>query len=209
MSDPFQTTFSDRLTFAREWVRAPLKVAAAGPSGEALARLITQEISPSSSPVIELGPGSGVFTRALLRKGVPERRIALVERGDLFLDELKRAFPKAHIHAIDASNLRHRRIFSDEQAGAVVSGLPFLSMPTIKVYSILLGAFRNLRHDASLYQFTYGRRCPVSPVILARLGLVTQRLGWTVRNLPPASVYKISRSSYGAYSAHIKTFEQS
>jgi len=57
----------------------------------------------------------------------------------------------------------------------------------------MAGAFAYMRPGGAVYQFTYGPRCPVSRPILDRLGLKAVRIGGTVRNLPPASVYRISR----------------
>ncbi|ARM10754.1 UNVERIFIED_ORG: phospholipid N-methyltransferase [Rhizobium esperanzae] len=62
-----------------------------------------------------------------------------------------------------------------------------------KIASILAGVFTYMRPGGAVYQFTYGPRCPVPRPILDRLGLKAVRIGGTVRNLPPASVYRISR----------------
>jgi phospholipid N-methyltransferase len=61
------------------------------------------------------------------------------------------------------------------------------------VQAILTGAFFYLRPGGAFYQITYGPHCPVADVILDRLGLQATRIGQTFRNLPPASVYRISR----------------
>ncbi|MGO7961755.1 SAM-dependent methyltransferase, partial [Rhizobium leguminosarum] len=53
--------------------------------------------------------------------------------------------------------------------------------------------FSNLRPHGAFYQFTYGPQCPVPVEILDSLGLVAKRIGWTLRNIPPAAVYRISR----------------
>jgi phosphatidylethanolamine/phosphatidyl-N-methylethanolamine N-methyltransferase len=66
-------------------------------------------------------------------------------------------------------------------------------MPPRKIMAILLGAFGYLRPGGSFYQFTYGPRCPVPRPILDRLGLKARRIGGTVRNLPPAAAYRITR----------------
>ena len=52
-----------------------------------------------------------------------------------------------------------------------------------------------MRPGGAFYQFTYGPRCPVPRPILDRLGLKATRIGGTVRNIPPAGVYRISRST--------------
>jgi phospholipid N-methyltransferase len=68
----------DVLFFLRAWTCHPLRVAAIAPSGTALAELITREIAPTCGAVLELGPGTGVFTRALLARGVREEDLTLV-----------------------------------------------------------------------------------------------------------------------------------
>lgn len=183
----------DFLRFFRSWVSNPLRVAAVAPSGDSLARLITSEITALDGPVVELGPGTGVFTRALLAQGVPEDDLTLIEFGAEFLPGLRRRFPAARILQMDAALLGESGVFDGADAGAVVSGLPLLSMSPRKQEAILSGVFSILRTGGALYQFTYGPRCPVPKVILERLGLEAEHIGMTVRNLPPAAVYRIVR----------------
>jgi phospholipid N-methyltransferase len=139
---------SDFLHFFRSWIRNPLCVAAVAPSGDSLARLMTQEIAPIDGPIIELGPGTGVFTRALLARGVSESDLTLIEYGTEFVPGLKRRFPKARVLQMDAAKLHSGDLFEGQPVGAVVSGLPILSMSPRKVTAILLGAFTHLRPGA-------------------------------------------------------------
>jgi phospholipid N-methyltransferase len=183
----------DFLRFFRSWVTNPLRVAAIAPSGDPLARLMTQEIAPFDGPIIELGPGTGVFTRALLARGVAESDLTLIEYGGEFLPGLQRRFPEARIVQMDAAELSGAGLFEGCPVGAVISGLPLLSMSPAKVEGILAGAFSHMREGGAVYQFTYGPRCPVPRPILDRLGLEATHIGGTVRNLPPAAVYRISR----------------
>ena len=183
----------DGLVFARAWLHNPRRVGAVAPSSVVLADLITAAIEPSSAPVIELGPGTGVFTRALLARGVPEDKLALVECDPNFVDMLGCQFPRSRILRLDAASLRTAEVFGGELAGAAISGLPLLSMSSQKVLAILGAIFHHMRQDAALYQFTYGWRCPVPRPILDRLGLRFERTGSTYANLPPATVYRIWR----------------
>lgn len=184
---------SDFPRFLRSWIADPLRVAAIAPSSQALARLITKEIHPSHGPVLELGPGTGVFTRALLARGVREEDLTLVECGADFAGPLQARFPSARVVQIDASRLARHALYGDARVGAVVSGLPLLSMPPRKVMAILAGAFEQLRPAGCFYQFTYLPRCPVPRAVLARLGLKATRIGGTLLNVPPAVVYRIER----------------
>lgn len=183
----------DTLSFLRAWAAHPLRVAAVAPSSGALARLMTCEISAETGPVLELGPGTGAFTRALLARGVAERDLTLVECEAGFAALLQRYFPAARILRMDAAEVGDRAMFDAPSVGAVVSGLPLLSMPAPQVQAILDGAFAHLVPNGAFYQFTYGPSCPVRRRILDRLGLKAARIGGTLRNLPPASVYRITR----------------
>ena len=184
---------SDGGAFLREWLSDPLRVAAIVPSGRALAEIMTRDLNPASAPVIELGPGTGAFTDALIRRGIPEDRLALIETGSNFVNLLRFRLPRATVLAMDATQLRKMTLFGGESAGAVVSGLPVLAMPPRAVMLIVHGAFVHLRPGGAMYQFTYGPVCPVKRQILDRLGLEAKRIGGAMINLPPASVYRITR----------------
>ena len=171
----------------------PRRVGAVVPSGAALAKAITREISPSSAPVVELGPGTGAFTERLLERGVPEDRLTLVEYGSDFARLLEIRYPHARVLRMNATHLRHVELFDQEKAGAVVSGLPLLSLSPREVIAILRGAFHHLRADGAFYQFTYGPRCPVPQAILDRIGLSAVRIGRAIINVPPAGIYRITR----------------
>ena len=181
------------LSFFLAWLAHPRRVGAIVPSSAALADAITADLTPASAPVIEFGPGTGVFTRAIIARGVPEHRLSLIEEGAEFVDKLQRDFPEACVHQMDATRLKHVELFDGERAGAVVSGIPLLLMPMTSVIALLDGAFERLRADGAFYQFTYGRGAPINHAVLDRLGLSATRIGGTFANLPPAAVYRIRR----------------
>ena len=177
--------------FARSWASHPLRMGAISPSSRRLAWLITSKITPASAPVLELGPGTGVFTRALLGRGLRQDQLILVECDPRFVRLLERDYPDARVAQIDAKRLHHVNIVDGDPVGAVVSGLPLLSMTMRDRIAILQFAFRHMRPGASYFQFTYGLRCPVPRPVLERLGLRASRVGSTWRNAPPATVYRI------------------
>jgi phosphatidylethanolamine/phosphatidyl-N-methylethanolamine N-methyltransferase len=188
-------TDNSRGLFLREWARAPLRTAAIAPSSRGLGKLITSEISPNHGPIIELGPGTGVFTHALIARGVPEHEIAMIEVGSEFAVALNWKFPAARVLWADAAQLAALQLFeAGTKAGAAVSGLPISIMPRDKVRAILVGTFQHMRDDASLYQFTYGHKIPVPDGLLRQLGLKATRIGGVLMNAPPASVYRINRA---------------
>lgn len=183
----------DFVSFFLSWLSSPRRVGAIAPSSDFLAELMTREITASSGPVIELGPGTGVFTYKLLERGVQQQDLTLVEYGSDFARMLQIRFPGARVLWMDASRLGTSGIAEDGSVGCVVSGLPLLAMSPRKVVAIVGGAFRYLRPNGAFYQFTYGPRCPVPRPILDRLGLKATLVDRTVRNIPPASVYRLTR----------------
>lgn len=183
---------ADYVRFLRQWIVSPRTVGALAPSGAALAALITSGVATNSGPVLELGPGTGVFTRALIDKGVREDHLTLVEYGPAFVAMLEARFPAARVLRLDAARIRQARLLPAASYGAVISGLPLLNFPLCKTMAILEGAFGLLKPNGAFYQFTYGLGCPVPRRLLDRLGLKARKIGSTFANLPPASVYRIS-----------------
>jgi len=185
---------SDLAAFLRAWAKDPLGIAAVAPSSPSLAKLITAEITPAMAPVIELGPGTGVFTKALLARGLAEADLILVEFEADFAALLSSRFPEAKVLRGDAARVkRHRNVLNGELAGATISGLPILNMNARQQMMIMRGCFELMRPGGRFYQFTYSPICPIRRPVLERLGLKAHRLSSTLRNLPPAVVYEIRR----------------
>ena len=180
-----------RSQFFREWVRAPLRTASLIPSSQALADKMAQSVRVDDSPVVELGPGTGVFTRALLARGVPEENLVLVELNPSFANKMRDEFPKAHIIHGAAEDLS----MEDMQARAryVVSGLPLMSTSNNRVRQILNAVLGILQPQGSLVQFTYAPKCPVNRELMQEFGLKSQLRGVVLSNFPPARVYHIKK----------------
>jgi phospholipid N-methyltransferase len=188
---------ADSLFFLRLWLRNPRRVGAVAPSGRSLAQRITAGITPATGPVIELGPGTGAFTQALLDRGVAAVDLALIEADRAFARALEARYPALRVLSMDAALLGDVDPLFPDRAGAVVSGLPLLAMPPDKVDAIIGGVFaRQLRPDGNFHQFTYGPRCPVPRAVLERYGLEAVRTGFALANIPPASVYCIRRRGF-------------
>lgn len=93
--------------FGREWLRSPLRVGAVAPSSARLAESMTQGLMATCGPVIELCPGTGVFTAALLRRGIPAAQVAAIEASESFAAALALRFPQVAVIHDDAARIRH------------------------------------------------------------------------------------------------------
>src|SRR4051794_41277647 len=92
----------DEVRFLRSWIEKPLHVGAVMPSGRVLARTMAQYVEvDSQGPVIELGPGTGAITNALIAHGVDQKRLALVENKPGFCALLRARYPQVNVEQAD------------------------------------------------------------------------------------------------------------
>jgi len=177
----------DEVRFLRSWIEKPLHMGAVMPSSKILARAVARYVDPhSTSPVIELGPGTGAITDALIKRGVAEKRLVLVEFDPGFCALLRERYPQATVIQGDAYNLDHTLADFKEPAAAMVSGLPLVTKPMLTRVKLMRDAFLKLEPAAPFIQFTYS----VAPPIPKSLpGIHTQASERIWMNLPPARVW--------------------
>jgi phosphatidylethanolamine/phosphatidyl-N-methylethanolamine N-methyltransferase len=178
----------DEVRFLRSWMEKPLHMGAVMPSGRVLARTMAQYVdTDSSGPVVELGPGTGAITSALIEHGVDQKRLVLVEYNPGFCALLRDRYPQAKVVQGDAYTLRDslRNVLS-APASAVISGLPLVTKPMLTRLKLIRDAFVALAPGAPFVQFTYS----VAPPIPKSLpGVSTQASERIWMNLPPARVW--------------------
>jgi phosphatidylethanolamine/phosphatidyl-N-methylethanolamine N-methyltransferase len=178
----------DEVRFLRSWIEKPLHMGAVMPSGRVLARTMAQYVNiDSSEPVVELGPGTGAITNALIEHGVDQKRLVLVEYNPGFCALLRDRYPHAKVVQGDAYKLRDSlwNVLSSP-ASAVVSGLPLVTKPMLTRLKLIRDAFVALAPGAPFVQFTYS----VAPPIPKSLpGVSTEASERIWMNLPPARVW--------------------
>ena len=180
--------FQDEARFLRSWLERPLVMGAVTPSGKILARTMASYVDPRiPGPVIELGPGTGPVTDALIRRGVAQDRLVLIEYNPDFCRLLKRRFPKATIIQGDAYDLKETLSgILAEPAAATVSSLPLFTKPMDQRLDLMETAQELMHSNAPFIQFTYA----VVPPIPARSDSYSARASNRIwRNLPPARVW--------------------
>jgi phosphatidylethanolamine/phosphatidyl-N-methylethanolamine N-methyltransferase len=178
----------DEVRFLRSWIEKPLHVGAVMPSGRLLARTMAQYVEiHSKGAVVELGPGTGAITSALIERGVDQKRLVLVEYNPGFCALLRDRYPHAKVVQGDAYKLRDSlRNVLNIPASAVVSGLPLVTRPMQTRLKLIRDAFAALAPGAPFVQFTYS----VAPPIPKSLpGVSTEASERIWMNLPPARVW--------------------
>jgi len=185
-------SLDDDMRFFRTWFERPLRVGAVTPSSKALARTMAAFIDPAApGPIIELGPGTGPITEALITQGIDPARLVLVEFDATFCRLLRARYPSATVLQGDAYGLK--RIlgnFLREPAAAVVSGLPLFTKPLRVRLRLLFEAFGLMLPGAPFVQFTYNAVAPI-PTRLDRVRVEASERVWM--NIPPARVWVYRR----------------
>jgi phosphatidylethanolamine/phosphatidyl-N-methylethanolamine N-methyltransferase len=178
----------DEVRFIRSWLERPLSTGAVTPSGRVLARTMARYVNPNTvGPVVELGPGTGPVTEALIAEGVAPERLVLVEFNPTFCQLLRKRFPAATVIQGDAYGMR--RLLGgllQQPAAAIVSGLPLVTKPIRMRLRLLRDALELLGPGAPFVQFTYAVMPPIPKRLAGVRAEASERI-W--KNMPPARVW--------------------
>lgn len=185
---------ADEARFFKAWIENPIATGAVSPSGKSLARAMARQVDTSiPGPVIELGPGTGPVTQALLEHGIAPERLILIEYDPAFCKLLERKFPGVKVVQGDAYNIVATlgELATAEPVAAIVSSLPLLNRPESDRLDLLREAFALMDPRGNFVQFTYGmvspipRRAPNSHGVA--FAATASAPVWL--NLPPARVW--------------------
>ncbi|MEV0730288.1 SAM-dependent methyltransferase [Polymorphospora sp. NPDC050346] len=191
------STKTDGSLFLREFLRAPTRTAAVAPSGTALADQMALPIPERGEPVVvELGPGTGAFTRAIEQRLAGRGRQLAVELNPTMADHLAARFPGVEVARGRAGDLPQILAgYGIDRADVIVSGLPWFAYEADSDGPPLVHTLASvLTTQGVLTQFAYTwtRWAPPARRLLhgLRAGfeeVVSGRTVWA--NLPPATVY--------------------
>lgn len=186
-------TLAARWLFFRRFLAHPARLAAALPSSHGMARMVASRVwRRTGEYVVELGAGTGAVTRALLDAGIPASRLVIVEIDEELACYLDDAFPGVavvHGSAHEIADLLPEAAAG--RVGTVVCGVPVSLLPR-KEQAALADAMLSLLPDGEPF-FAYTYRL-ASPLPSAELGLAGARVGFTLRNVLPASVWAYRRA---------------
>lgn len=189
----FAEKFDDELKFFRGWIDKPKAVGAIIPTSSVTARRMASVIDVKSNlPVLEIGPGTGVITKAILAKGVKPRNLFAVEYSHDFVEHLRRLYEGVNVIEGDGFDLdttlgEHAGLTFD----CVVSGVPLLNFSVERRVAYLENLLKRIPHGRPVVQITYGPKSPIPP---GQGDYSVERFDFVLRNIPPARLWIYRRA---------------
>ncbi len=178
----------EEVLFLRTWATSPLKIGSVTPTSRTLANLMVKYAHPDPAGyTLEVGPGTGVVTQALVDAGIPAERIVSVEYDKDFCKHLQKRFPGMHVMRGDALDLRNTLgEFRDTKFSAALSGIPLLNMPKAKRAPYLESLLDQLVPGGVVSQLSYSF---VPPQEAIRGRLAVNKSKWVTFNFPPGRAW--------------------
>jgi phosphatidylethanolamine/phosphatidyl-N-methylethanolamine N-methyltransferase len=159
MAKKFIAALTDTTLFLQEWFANPQRTGSVAPSSRQLAAAMAHWLPRNpESFVLELGPGTGAVTEALIKRGLREDRLVAIERNPKMARLLREKFPRAQIINGDAWHLDHllrSRREPIESVGAVISSLPLLNFPPEEAEALTQKIRAVLEPDGNWVQYSY------------------------------------------------------
>ncbi|MER8529825.1 phospholipid N-methyltransferase PmtA [Mesorhizobium sp. M0814] len=186
--------FDDELKFFKGWIDKPKAVGSIVPTSSITAGKMASIVDPTSGlPVLEVGPGTGVITRAILAQGIKPENLYAVEYSTDFVRHLRQLYPGVNVIEGDAFNLDatlgdKRDLIFD----SVISGVPLLNFPVAQRIAYVERLLDRIPAGRPIVQLTYG---PLSPIPPGRGDYTVEHFHFVIRNIPPTQLWIYRRGA--------------
>ncbi|MEJ2170346.1 MAG: hypothetical protein P8X90_33010 [Desulfobacterales bacterium] len=183
-----------RFTFLNEFLKHPLQIASIIPSSRSVERRIVETAGVNfSNSIIELGPGTGGTTRAILRAMAPQARLLSIEINPRLYELVNRIKDDRFIaHHGSAEDLREIiSSYGMNTPDVFISGIPF-SLMSRSTGSKILEAITSVLSPGGrfvAYQVS-GQVASVSRPFLGKAVVELQLF-----NIPPLRIYRWEKNS--------------
>ena len=178
---------AERMEFFFKFVTQPNKIGSITPSSSYLTKKMMEDLPwQSMDTVVELGAGTGVFTRYIAERRHADCQVVIFEQSLEMRKELEQEFPQFH-YGEKAQTVEHTlKLLRLPKADCIISGLPFSIFPEKLTKAILDGVVKSLSDDGTFVAFQY------SPYMARMLDSYFSHIEreFVVLNMPPAFVYK-------------------
>lgn len=192
LKEKLEQRFEEEIRFFKGMVSKPKEVGAIVPTSMFTGRKMASVIRPDSGlPVLELGPGTGAITKAILETGIAPEKLYSIEYSPDFYQKLTSDFPNVNFINGDAFDLKGSLGEAyHQQFDCVISAVPMLNFPMESRIKLLDELLSLMPHGRPVIQISYG---PISPIVAKPELYTIKHFNFVVRNLPPAQLWSYTR----------------
>ena len=181
------------LFFFRQFLAHPRMVGSIIPtSAHTIRALLDHADWAQARVIVEYGPGTGVFTRELLRHARPDARVIAIDTNPAFVAYLGASLTDSRFTAVEGSAAQVGEILTlhgRDQADVIVSGLPFSTLPPGVGETITQATAQALAPGGVFLVYQYSRF--VMRFLARHFGIIDERRVW--RCVPPARLFAARR----------------
>lgn len=179
-----------KLNFFKEFLKERRVVGAISPSSKFLAKKMISSINFEKARIlVEFGPGTGIFTKEILKKMHPDAKLLVFETQTSFCEQIKREIQDQRMILINDSAEKigeFLKIHGFESTEHIISSLPFTVIPSQIKNSILNQSVKYLSPSGTFLQFQYS----LNAHKMLKSRFKTVKLDFTPMNIPPAFIYR-------------------
>lgn len=173
--------------FIKQYLKDKKMVGAVSPSSKFLGKKMLSNVDFSKDKlIVELGPGTGVFTDMIIEKMADDARLLVFELNDNFYNSLSARISDPRVQIIhDSAEFIHKYIGETEKLDVVISSLPLMVFPAKLRQDVVNESYNNLKSNGKYIQFQYSLQS--KKLLEAKYDEV--KIQFTIKNFPPAFVY--------------------
>lgn len=181
-----------KLSFFREFLKERRVVGAISPSSKFLAKRMIASVDFANARIlVEFGPGTGIFTKEILKKMHKDAVLLVFETQKSFCDRIEKEIEDKRMILINDSAEKIGEYLNKngfESAEYIISSLPFTVIPSQIKNAILNQSVKFLAHNGHFLQFQY----TLNAHKLLKSKFKSVKLDFTPMNIPPAFIYRCS-----------------
>lgn len=173
--------------FIKQFIKDKKMIGAVSPSSKSLAKKMVSNIDFSRDKlIVELGPGTGVFTDLIIDKMAKDARLLVFELNDNFYHSLSSRIDDPRVQIIhDSAEFIHKYIGESEKLDVVISSLPLMIFSESLRQAVVNESYACLKKNGKYIQFQYSLQSKK----LLEEKYKNVNIQFTIKNLPPAFVY--------------------
>ncbi len=192
LTQKFTRKFDDEFRFFKGWIDGPKNVGTPFPTSAYTGRSMASHINVGSNlPVLEIGAGTGVITRAILQHGIVANQLFAVEYSSDFASCLRKNFSDVNVIEGDAFDLDNTLGSNSKTVfDCVISAIPLLNFKIADRIAYIEDLLDRIPAGRPVVHVTYG---PLSPVPKDAGGFTAKRTDFVFRNVPPAHIWTYTR----------------